>query len=113
MFFTEDEINGIYKLIGENIQRARNKANINQDELASKIQLGRTSITNIEKGKQKILVHTLLQIALALDVPIYDLLPNLDAISPDINQLLSRQPLDQETNEAVLRVIGKENPLRR
>jgi len=109
MYFTEDEINNIYIIIGENIQRARNKVNIKQDELASKVQLGRTSITNIEKGKQKILIHTLYQIAFALGVPIQDLLPNKDTSTPDINQLLSSQSLDQETTEAVLRVIGSKN----
>ncbi len=39
-----------------------------QSELATAVGLTRTSITNIEKGRQKLLVHTLLDIALSLDV---------------------------------------------
>lgn len=104
MFISEDEI---YKTLGENIQKARNKANISQEELAKSVKLVRTSITNIEKGKQKIQIHTLYQIAFALSVSIDDLLPELNTIAPDVHQLLNQQSLEQDTKEAVLRVLGK------
>jgi hypothetical protein len=37
--------------------------------------LTRTSIINIEKGRQQLLVHTLVDIAGALGVPVVELLP--------------------------------------
>lgn len=37
--------------------------------------LSRTSITNIERGRQKVLLHTLSEIAVVLDVAIHDLIP--------------------------------------
>lgn len=46
-----------------------------QDELAKLVRLSRTSITNVEKGRQKLLLHTLADIAAALDVDIASLLP--------------------------------------
>jgi transcriptional regulator with XRE-family HTH domain len=46
-----------------------------QDELARRVGMTRTSITNIEHGRQKVQLHTLYDIAAALDVPAQDLLP--------------------------------------
>jgi transcriptional regulator with XRE-family HTH domain len=57
------EPTNIYKLIGERIRDERQKKRLTQDELASRIGLKRASITNVEKGRQQLLVHTLLQIA--------------------------------------------------
>jgi transcriptional regulator with XRE-family HTH domain len=53
----------IYKMIGERIRDERQKRHLTQDELASRVGLKRASITNVEKGRQKLLVHTLVQIA--------------------------------------------------
>lgn len=41
--------------------------------------LTRTSITNVEKGRQKLLLHTLADIAKALQVEPASLLPKLEA----------------------------------
>lgn len=56
----------IYKMIGERIRDERQKKRLTQDELASRIGLKRASITNVERGRQQLLVHTLLQIAESL-----------------------------------------------
>src|SRR6266536_483215 len=53
----------IYQAVGERIRAERKRLKITQDELASEVGLTRTSITNLEKGKQKLLLHTLVQIA--------------------------------------------------
>ncbi len=53
----------IYKMIGERIRHERQKRNLTQDQLATAVGLNRASITNVENGRQKILVHTLVQIA--------------------------------------------------
>jgi transcriptional regulator with XRE-family HTH domain len=46
-----------------------------QEELAGLVSLTRTSITNVEKGRQKLLLHTLSDIAEALEVDLASLLP--------------------------------------
>jgi transcriptional regulator with XRE-family HTH domain len=56
-------IEPIYNRIGLNIRNARNVAGLTQEELASAVGLSRTSINNIEKARQKLLVHTLFEIA--------------------------------------------------
>jgi transcriptional regulator with XRE-family HTH domain len=63
-----------YKQVGQSI-RARRGKNLSQEALASAVGLTRTSISNIESGRQKMLVHTLADIADALKVEASTLLP--------------------------------------
>jgi transcriptional regulator with XRE-family HTH domain len=72
----------IYKLIGERIRDERRKRHLTQDELASRVGLKRTSITNVERGRQKLLVHTLLDIANSLDTSPARLLAAFDHDAP-------------------------------
>jgi transcriptional regulator with XRE-family HTH domain len=69
----------VYQAVGERIRAERKKQKITQDELASQVGLTRTSITNVEKGKQKLLLHTLVQIADFLGTSPARLLPNREA----------------------------------
>lgn len=46
-----------YRLLGARIEMLRSTLGWTQDELAKKVKLTRTSITNIEAGKQRILLH--------------------------------------------------------
>ena|SRR5579859_632616 len=66
----------LYEQIGYRIRQARQAAGLTQENLAEKVSLTRTSVTNIEKGRQKVLVHTLADIARELDVPLATLLPD-------------------------------------
>ena len=65
----------VYPAIGERIREARKKKYMTQARLAELVSMTRTSITNIEKGRQKLLVHTLYNLANALGVHPEDLLP--------------------------------------
>ena len=71
----KDSVNPIYVEIGKQIFEARDRKGITQEQLAEKISLKRTSITNIEKGKQQLLVHTLVNIAKELEVEVSSLIP--------------------------------------
>lgn len=51
-----------------------------QEALAAKTRLTRTSIINIEKGRQQVLLHTLVDIASALRVSPVELIPEIDSI---------------------------------
>lgn len=65
----------IYKIIGERIRSLRESLNMTQDELADQINMRRTSITNIEAGRQRLPIDTLYTIAGLLGVNAFDLLP--------------------------------------
>ena len=66
-----------YQEVGRRIRdaRTRRKPPVTQEGLAAVVSLTRTSITNIEKGRQKFLLHTLADIAGALHMQTSELLP--------------------------------------
>ena len=70
-----DNSAALYSQIGKRVRELRQKKQLSQTRLAEIVGLKRTSITNIEKGRQKILVHTLWDLAEALSVNPKDLLP--------------------------------------
>jgi transcriptional regulator with XRE-family HTH domain len=66
-----------YEEVGRRIRDARKRLSpkLTQQGLADLVLLTRTSITNVEKGRQKILLHTLADLANALHVEPATLLP--------------------------------------
>ena len=66
-----------YGEVGRRIREARKrrKPPLTQEALGKLVSLTRTSITNVEKGRQKFLLHTLADIAAALQVEPASLFP--------------------------------------
>jgi transcriptional regulator with XRE-family HTH domain len=67
----------LYLEVGRRIRNARKDRKLSQEDLASLVSLTRTSITNIEKGRQKFLLSTFVDIAHALRVETATLLPEV------------------------------------
>jgi DNA-binding XRE family transcriptional regulator len=65
----------IYEALGEKIRRARAVREMRQAELAKRVGLSRTSITNVELGRQGVAIHQLFEFADALGVEPCELLP--------------------------------------
>lgn len=84
------QINNLYWQIGQNVRSARKNVGKTQSELAKALKLKRTSLTNIEQGKQRIQLHTLYAIARSLDRPITDFLPPLDVIDKKAETAVER-----------------------
>lgn len=64
-----------YQQLGENIQKCRKGLKLSQAELANIVGLTRTSLTNIEKGRQHPPLHTLCEIVKHLNISVLDVLP--------------------------------------
>jgi DNA-binding XRE family transcriptional regulator len=73
--FVPTESQGFYRAFGAKVATARKARKITQAKLASVLGLSRTSVTNIEKGRQQVQVHTLARLADILSVHVSDLLP--------------------------------------
>lgn len=74
----------LYTALGERIRSAREghpTGRMTQADLADAVGLERTSITNIEKGNQKIPVHMLYRLCQVLRIPISEILPALAEVS--------------------------------
>ena len=72
----------MYPRIGRRIRNLRDTHNLTQAQLAEQVDLSRTSIVNIEQGRQKVMIHTLYRLADVFGVPVTSLLPAFDETSP-------------------------------
>jgi transcriptional regulator with XRE-family HTH domain len=93
----------VYEGLGRLIRARREVLKLTQDALASRVGLTRTSITNLERGRQKIQIHTLYSIAAALEVEPALLLPPVD-VPPLDERLLAGK--DAEESDFVRRVMA-------
>lgn len=73
-------IEAFYTELGRRIQHFRTQRSLTQEQLgrALKPQVTRASIANLETGKQRVLAHTLVQLAQALEVPLQDLVLDVE-----------------------------------
>lgn len=73
-----NRVEPFYTEVGLRIQAHRNQNGMSQEQLGRKLEppVTRASIANIEAGKQRVLAHTLVQLADALEVELRDLLPS-------------------------------------
>lgn len=69
------------QFLGLKIREARQKANINQEYLADKIGLTRTSISNIESGRQLAPLDALYKISHVLGTELHFLLPTYTEVN--------------------------------
>ena len=98
--------NTVYLQIGRRIRSAREARGATQDVLASRADLTRASVSNIEAGRQRVTVHALLNMAAALEVDPASLLPDHEATPrSDVDELIDRgvQPEEAEKIARLLR----------
>jgi len=69
---------GFYASLGRRLCDLRRKEGLTQQQLGARLEpaVTRASIANIEAGKQGVLVHTLVQLAKALNTEVADLIPS-------------------------------------
>lgn len=65
----------LYKEFGQRLREAREAAHLSQDAVARRVGLSRTSITNIERGRQHVALHMLYRFASAVGAQPSELLP--------------------------------------
>jgi transcriptional regulator with XRE-family HTH domain len=81
----------LHRLIGDTLRRRRKQIGMTQTDLAEEIGLLRTSITNIEAGRQRAPLHVLYNICVALDIEVRDILPTNE-------EALQRSMVEVEVN---------------
>ncbi|MEK4063514.1 MULTISPECIES: helix-turn-helix transcriptional regulator [Paenibacillus] len=93
--------------MGQRIRTYREKKEWTQDVLGEKVRLTRSSIANIELGKQKVPLSTIYLIAHTLQVEIFDILPSMKEITTDdINLIDHLVNTDEFTDEQLSWVSG-------
>ncbi len=99
--------NSFYRQVGERIRAKRRERGLSQEGLAAAVGLKRPSMSNIEKGRQNILLHTFHDIADCLDVQAEALLPPKVIPSSAMPDLSS---YSKEVREFVEAGIGPTKP---
>lgn len=97
-------VEALYARFGRELRRVRRKKRITQQGLAQRVNLGRTSIVNIESGRQRVHLHTFLDLADALDVSPPDLLPEEPESLPEIASQVETLPAPER--DWVMRVVA-------
>jgi len=81
-----------YRVLGTQLALTRRAAGLTQREVAARAGIGRPTLANIEKGRQRVLYHQFLDIACALGTDPRDLLPVPTPPSPALEHLDDLQP---------------------
>lgn len=67
----------LYRIVGAGLAARRKELRLRQSEVADRIGLTRASLANIERGRQKVMLHQIYRLASALEVgSITDLVPS-------------------------------------
>jgi transcriptional regulator with XRE-family HTH domain len=75
----------LYQILGRKIKERREELKYSQDDLSKKIKsISRTSISNIEKGRQQTPLHVIYLMCNALDIDIQTILPVFSEIEAQI-----------------------------
>lgn len=59
-----------YRAVGAKVAEARTMRGMSQNDLAEAVGLSRASVANIEAGRQRMLAHTLVELAAAVAMPV-------------------------------------------
>jgi transcriptional regulator with XRE-family HTH domain len=95
-----------YRALGEQVRARRKRQGLTQEQLAAAVGLTRTSITNIEMGRQPVYVHILEKIAQNLRTSVSDFLPDPDTLDTALKSRLAGLPKDRK--DWIATVISQE-----
>ena len=92
----------LYMVIGQKIKAARKdlEGSLSQQELADRLGVSRTSIVNIEGGKQRPPIHLLWRIAEALGTDIPLLIPSHSEFTKTIHLVKLTEQVREQISEA-------------
>lgn len=98
-------VEAIYTRFGRELRRVRRQKGMTQDDLGQRVNLGRTSIVNIESGRQRVHLHTFVGLADALELSPAELLPEEPESVPAIADRVETLPAPER--DWVMRVVSK------
>ena len=107
-------VESFYLVLGTRVRAIRQQKGLTQEQLGSRLTptMTRASVANIETGKQRVLAHTLVQLASALSVPLDDLtriesIPPTADVAEQVNVVLrKRLRLSEAQAQRLTRPLG-------
>jgi len=102
----------LYSIVGKRISELRKYHNDNQQQLASKVGLKRSTISNIESGRQQIGLHWMYRICQIYQCEIYVLLPKVEELASkvslsidDFSHIFHKQEVGDRTKKQILELL--------
>lgn len=95
--------NHFYYWLGNKIRELRSEKKISQSELAQKLNLSRSSIANIEAGRQKILAHQFVDLAKIFNVTLDNL-----SIGGNIENKIEDSSISEGSKKILKDVVSRE-----
>jgi transcriptional regulator with XRE-family HTH domain len=102
----------LYEIIGYRISELRKLKGDSQQQLSDKINLGRSSIANIEAGRQQVSLHLLYRISQVYETEIYSLLPSVNTVASkvsleitNVNEIIKKENLGSLTKKHILELM--------
>ena len=106
----------LYKIIGDRIKSKRKELGLSQDDLSKHLNLGRSSISNIEIGRHQIPLSVLYELSILLKINVHNLLPTYEEVVELLNSKIKEyskileakdlNSLQRESVEDILKNIG-------
>ncbi len=103
----------LYREFGRLLRRRRKEAHLTQDDVASRVGLARTSITNIEQGRQHVSLHMVYELASAIGARPQDLLPEKNILlqqNLELERKLGKLEQPEERKDWIRRLMSKTTP---
>ncbi len=100
----------LYREFGRILKQRRKAAELTQDDVAARVGLVRTSITNIEQGRQHVSLHMLYDLAAAIGAAPHELLPDKGALlrqDAELEKKLRKETLGEEEKDWIRRLVSK------
>jgi transcriptional regulator with XRE-family HTH domain len=104
----------LYREFGRTLRARRKHAGLSQDDVAQRVGMSRTSITNIEQGRQHISLHVLYELAGAVGITPADLLPDSHVLvkgNAELEKKLGNVRLQEAEKDWIRRVVSKTKPI--
>ena len=76
----EIDVEKLYKIVGKKLRDKRETDEVSQTKIGGEVDLLRTSISNIEAGRQRPPLHLLYQLCIALNLDLADVLPSKEDV---------------------------------
>jgi DNA-binding XRE family transcriptional regulator len=94
-----------YSEFGKRLGEARRAAKVTQEALAKSVGLSRTSIVNIEKGRQPAHLHLVAKIATSLGTSVSALVPDVALLAP-VTMVPDLKKVSEQNRPFVERIIS-------
>lgn len=106
---SDADVDRFYTVVGSRVRRARAGRGMSQAALAQQIGFTRSSVANLEAGRQRVALHLFVQIARALECSPSVLIPEIATASSVDDAVLQEltEHLDAPAREFVRRAIGQ------